>query len=96
MAGEDANYTAWLHGQRCCINVSCAGPIEVHHRTGAGLALRAHDHEGMPLCKKHHRERHGSKGHFAKMGKAERKMWEAHQIEVHRALYTGADATPPF
>lgn len=97
MANEDKPYTDWLHGQRCCLHGhGCAGAIEVHHRTGAGLALRAHDHEGIPLCKKHHHERHSLTGYFKNMVKAERKLWESHQIEVHRSLYTGEDATPPF
>lgn len=32
----------------------CYRPAQVHHKTGAGMALRATDWETMPLCPYHH------------------------------------------
>jgi len=36
----------------CCI---CEMPPEIHHRTGAGMALKADNMDVMPLCPPHHR-----------------------------------------
>lgn len=30
-------------------------PVEVHHKTGAGMGLRASDYDTIPLCPAHHR-----------------------------------------
>lgn len=32
----------------------CGGPLEVHHKTGAGWALRASHWDVIPLCFNHH------------------------------------------
>ena len=34
----------------------CGGRVEVHHITGAGMALRASHYETIPLCTFHHSE----------------------------------------
>ena len=62
----------------------CSGPIEAHHRTGAGLALKASDHEAFPLCQKHHRDFHDSKGVFRSWTKQEKKEWQAKMVERYR------------
>jgi hypothetical protein len=36
----------------CC--VCGAWPVHVHHKTGAGMALKASDFDTMPLCPLHH------------------------------------------
>ena len=36
----------------CCI---CRSPAELHHPTGAGMALKARDEDVIPLCPFHHR-----------------------------------------
>lgn len=35
-------------------NKDCGGRLELHHPTGAGLALKADDMEVIPLCFNHH------------------------------------------
>lgn len=65
----------------------CEGPIEAHHRTGAGLALKAPDDEAMPLCQKHHKERHDGTGVFFRLTKSERRTWEAEMVARYQALY---------
>lgn len=85
MAGEDRQYTTWLREQPCCVGGNCEGPVQVHHITGAGLALRAHDHEGMPLCLKHHNELHGATGYFRMMKKDEKRAWQRAKVSEFRA-----------
>lgn len=62
----------------------CFGPIEAHHRTGSGLALKASDHEAFPLCQKHHRDFHDSKGMFRSWTKQEKKDWQSTMVERYR------------
>lgn len=88
MAGEDPEYLTWIRSRPCCVGVGCRGPVEAHHKTGAGMSLRAHDHQAMPLCHRHHVEHfHGLTGYFKGWRKAELKVWQEHQIEVHRQDY---------
>lgn len=35
-------------------NKDCGGPLEVHHKTGAGMGLRASHYGTMCLCFNHH------------------------------------------
>lgn len=88
MAGEDRQYTEWVRARSCCAPVRCgARHSEAHHRQGAGLALKAHDHEAMPLCVTHHRELHAMSGCFRQWDKARRKAWEREQVAICRAQY---------
>ena len=41
-----------------------------------GKGARAHDHDAMPLCWKHHRQLHDLTGHFAGWTKAELRAWQ--------------------
>jgi len=85
---KDSKRLKWIRGLPCIFEGEmCEGPIEAHHRTGAGLALKAPDDETMPLCRKHHKERHDSTGAFFKLSKAERKTWEAEMVAKYQALY---------
>lgn len=57
MAGEDPNHLARVRGLRCCARElgPCSGGVQAHHvRDHTGLALRAHDHDAIPLCDAHH------------------------------------------
>ncbi len=96
MAGEDKAYRDWLHGQACIACVQ-GGRLQdyrtsVHHRTGAGLALRAHDHEGIPLCGDGVRGCHGSAhslmfGPFKGWTKARLREWQEDRIKELRNEY---------
>ena len=55
----------------CCVKDCGYWPVEVHHRTGAGMALKAEDYETMPLCHRHHRT-----GGFGVAIHAGQKTWE--------------------
>ncbi len=52
--------------------VICGSPAEVHHITGAGMALRAKHTETIPLCPLHHRT-----GGIGVAVHAGTKTWEA-------------------
>jgi hypothetical protein len=91
---KDPKYLKWIR-QRPCIfeGPMCDGPIEAHHRTGAGLALKAPDRDAIPLCRRHHAERHRHAGPFHKLTKAERKAWEADMVATYQALYDADNPT---
>ena len=87
MAGDDVAYAEWLR-RRPCAGCSAMG-VEVHHRTGAGMALRASDRDAMPLCRQCHHDFHAAAGRFRAMGRQERAAWQDEQIARHRQLYEG-------
>jgi hypothetical protein len=58
----------------------CSGPIDAHHKTGAGLALKANDRETIPLCHGHHMDFHAQRGCFRNWDKARRKDWQGAMI----------------
>lgn len=71
MAGENARYSEWIRSQPCYWPGCRKGPrSEQHHMSGAGMGLRAHDHDSMPLCREHHHVGLGQ------MGKEERRDFE--------------------
>lgn len=84
----------WVRQQGCCLEGGdCNGPIEAHHPTGAGLALKSDDSTAFPLCLQHHTDRHSATGPFKTMTKAERKQWEAEMVAKYQALYDGEEET---
>lgn len=96
MAGEDRRYLAWIRTQPCCscspgyvdgLGV-CGGPVEAHHKTGAGMGLRAHDHETMPLCAKHHKQLHEFTGMFEHDSRMSRLAWQERRIAEHQKRYS--------
>ena len=90
MASRDPKRLAWIRTLPCVFASDvCDGPTEAHHRTGAGLALKAPDDEAFPLCQLHHKQRHDATGAFLKLTKAERKAWEAEMVAKYQALYEG-------
>lgn len=44
----------------------CSAPAVVHHKTGAGMGLKAHYKDTMPLCPAHHNM--GDYGHCVHFG----------------------------
>jgi hypothetical protein len=86
---KDRAYLAWIRQQPCCIpGHECVGPIDAHHRTGAGLALKAPDRETMPLCRQGHiNERHALAGYFKGWDKAKVKQWERDMVAHYQALH---------
>jgi hypothetical protein len=86
MAGEDDEYRAWLETLPCCMCL-VVGQSTVHHRTGAGGALRDHDHNGMPMCHRCHMDLHDLRGRFSGWTKRWLRDWQDAQIARHRAAY---------
>lgn len=83
MAGEDKAHCAQLRELPCCrCRARPAG--EVHHRTGAGMAMRSHDHEAMPLCSSCHTAFHAASGPFKGWDKARRAEWQDMMVERYR------------
>ena len=62
----------------------CSGPIDAHHPTGSGLALKASDHDAMPLCHKHHMNFHDARGVFRNWTKEQRRDWQRQMSEKYR------------
>lgn len=54
----------------------CTGPTQAHHRTGAGMALKASDHEAFPLCLGHHAQFHNAGGIFREWTREQRNFWQ--------------------
>ena len=48
----ERDYMASVAELGCLI---CWQPAEVHHKTGAGMGMRASNYDTMPLCPRHHR-----------------------------------------
>lgn len=86
MADEDEAYRRFVQSLPCC---ACrkSPPSEVHHETGAGMGLRAHDHRSMPLCILCHHDFHAAAGIFRRFKRAERTAWQEEQIAYTQALY---------
>lgn len=60
---SDKTHLVWLRGLPCAVlahplpgTTPCRFPVEAHHPTGAGKALKDADRRAIPLCGKHHRE----------------------------------------
>lgn len=69
--GSDPAYLALVAQLPCAVaNGRCSGRITCHHKSGAGMGLRAPDREAMPLCIAHHL--HGPKS-IEELGS---KAWE--------------------
>jgi|SRR5882757_10643070 len=65
-------------------DAECLGPVEAHHPTGGGLALKKSDLEAFPLCLGHHSDRHDLRGLFRDWTKAELKTWERAMSDIYR------------
>jgi hypothetical protein len=85
MAGEDPRYLAWVRTLPCSVP-DCRAPSEAHHITGAGMSLRSHDHDTMPLCRWHHATFHDLTGHFKGWLKHERRRWQREKVARVQAL----------
>lgn len=108
MAGERrlVPYRTFLLSQPCCVQ-PCTGAVEVHHHTKGeteqhakslggkrGKGQRASDDYGMPMCFRHHRALHDSKGYFAEFNGAELRRWQDDQVERLQRLFAMAHPEP--
>lgn len=88
MAGEDPQYTKWLRTQLCCKCVACQAH-EAHHKPGAGMGLKSHDHTAVPMCRYCHHDFHSLSGDFKGWDKAMLRAWQDDKIAYYRRIYTG-------
>jgi hypothetical protein len=58
---------------------------EVHHRTGAGMALKANDTDSMPLCAWCHRHFHALTGPFRGWVKSKLREWQTRMVRQTKA-----------
>lgn len=88
--GGDEAYLAFVRALPCCAPTvaPCLSPApqHPHHKTGAGMAMKARDDETMPLCWVHHRDFHLGQGPFLYWTRDNRDMWQEEMVDrVRRA-----------
>lgn len=91
MADEDPEYIRWIKEQPCNQCGRQRG-CDAHHRTGTGMAMRAHDHSAMPLCRECHMEFHAGSGPFKEMKKQARRDYQDEAIQRCRRVYNASKA----
>ena len=90
MAREDEKHLARLRQLPCC-RCAKSAPCEAHHPTGAGMAMRDHDHEAMPLCMQCHRDLHGLCGVFKGWKREQLKTWQREMSDKYRPAMEGEE-----
>lgn len=55
---EDPEYLAWIRLQACVVGEDCRGPVESHHEPPKSHAGDWCDASSLPLCSRHHTQRH--------------------------------------
>jgi len=74
----------------------CGGRLEVHHKTGAGMALRASHYDVIPLCFNHHSEQTRLKfGHAVHKGTRTFESNYGTQDEMIANVQARLNFTPP-
>ena len=99
MAGEDREYCAWIRTQNCLMegHGECSYEMHAHHpQGGKGLGTRNHDHRTVPLCSRHHTERHSLSGPFNGWDKPKIRSWESTAAESLRRVYLGLGPDAPL
>lgn len=86
-------YMDWVRSQRCLLAKKggagdCQGRTEADH---AGVdharGRKAPDETCIPLCTRHHRDRHEATGFFRDMSKDERRQWRLEAIVRTQQAY---------
>ena len=92
-AKADAKYLARVRELPCVLHkmagywlltnhpLWCEGPIEAHHAGQRGVGQKCHDHEAIPMCRKHHRQVTDHTGYFADWSRKLRRQWHDWRIE---------------
>jgi hypothetical protein len=58
----------------------CRGPVEADHLGERGLGQKADDRTCVPMCTRHHGDRHAGCGWFRKLSKEELRRWRQFAI----------------
>jgi hypothetical protein len=83
---DDAKYLAFIRRQPCS---ACghAPPSDPHHRPGAGMGARSHDHEAIPMCRMCHDDVDRFAGMFTEWTREQRQEWHSHMVAILRDAY---------
>lgn len=65
----------------------CCGPVEADHMGERGIGQKASDDTVVPMCQRHHRERHDHTGCFRPLNKQELRAWRAGAIARNQAAW---------
>lgn len=84
--GGDEAYLRWVRTLPCCM-CGARPPSHAHHKTGAGMALKAPDRETLPLCRKDHRDLHDGNGRFDGWSREHKREWQLEQIAQLSGTY---------
>lgn len=82
---RDGAYMAAVRTMSCLLASSrstCDGVIEADHVGARGLGQKASDRTCVPLCTRHHGERHSASGAFRGMDQAALRRWKKWAIGV--------------
>lgn len=90
---------AWLHTLPCAVKshpfpgaTPCAGEVQVHHPTGAGMGLKDDDNNAFPLCRRHHTDEfHPVCGSFRGWVHDQLKKWQRDMTRIYRLAWCGAE-----
>lgn len=90
MAGEDPEHVKRVRAMPCAAcGATPAGCA--HHKMGAGMGRRAHDHMAIPLCHGCHMNLHALRGRFKGWDRERRRAWEDGAV---RLVFVGDDWPP--
>jgi hypothetical protein len=67
----------------------CNGPVEADHAGRRGIGQKASDFTCIPLCSKHHRERHGFCGAFKGWDQEKMRGWLEQRIGITQRIAIG-------
>jgi hypothetical protein len=77
---KDEAHLARVRALPCLIGFGCEGRVEADHVGYRGVGEKSSDHETIPLCTRHHRERHLKAGYFLGFTKTEMREWREDAI----------------
>ncbi len=80
-------HTIPCHARLLAQGFECEGPIEADHV--GGRYYKPVDRNCVPMCQKHHRQRHSYNGVFAGWPRERRREWEASAIAETQRLFAG-------
>ena len=92
MAKKDPEYLRRVKWMRC--HICHDWPCDAHHITGAGMGMKAHDRDTIPLCRKHHSELHSLSGYFKGWSGAKLRNWQVEAVRQTRAYLEKARDIP--
>jgi hypothetical protein len=73
----------------------CEGPIEADHAGRRGIGQKAHDSTVIPMCSKHHRERHSFSGAFKTWDQDKMRTWLAQRVWLTQRIAMGRGVVVP-